>query len=51
MSCIIEKDVFWLEIAIHDIQIVQVFECKKEFCVIEVTAFIIELLFTLEMVE
>lgn len=67
MARIVEKDVLWFQVAeaesivwlggtrvdepIHNIQFVQVFESKKQLGTIEARTFLVETLFTLQVVE
>lgn len=51
MTCVVEKDVFWLQIAIYDVEAMQVFQCTEQFCSIEPATVLVELAFALQVIE
>lgn len=51
MTGVVQQDVFWLQIAIYDVEAMQVLQCTEQFCSIEPTTVLVELAFALQVIE
>jgi hypothetical protein len=51
MTRVVQQDVFWLQIAIYDVEAMQVFQRTKQFCRVEPTTVLVELAVSLQMIE
>lgn len=51
MTGVVQQDVFWLQIAIYDVEAMQVLQRTKQFCSIEPTTALVELAFALQVIE
>ena len=51
MTRVVQQDVFWFQIAIHDVEAMEVLQCTKQFCSVEPTTVLVELAFSLQVIE
>ena len=51
MTGVVQQDVFWLQIAVYDVEAMQMLQCTKQLCGVEPTAVLVELAFSLQMIE
>lgn len=51
MTGVVQQNVFWLQIAIYDVEAMQVLQCTKQFCSIEPATILVELAFALQVIE
>jgi hypothetical protein len=51
VAIVIKKDVLWLEITVHHVESVQVFESKEQLGAVETTALLTKALLLLQVVE
>ena len=49
MTICVEQDVFWFEISVDNVVLMEVFECEYEFCNVEFGSIFLESAFFLQM--